>query len=186
MPAGMPTSSEMISETMPSSIVAGNRSRIISLMGLARTIGVTEVAGNQIFRKTNELCGDWIVQAERVPKASLVFQRSLLSDHLSDRVADETEQRKGNQTDRQHHEDGLQDPSGDENQHVSAHVAAVQPAMTAALPFKPAFEGPLIWCTIVTSTSTRCGTYSPGPQDSSCVVHWQWPDPDGPMRPPMP
>jgi hypothetical protein len=97
-------------------------------------VGNAELAANPAADETSELYQHGIVETELLAQLGAVLQRRVLSDHVVDGVADEAEERKGDDTDGQHHRDGLDQAAKHESDH------GVGCFSRAALPRAPALD----------------------------------------------
>src|SRR5260370_25046050 len=87
----------------------GHRPRIL--------IRQAEIAMYGAPDEARKLHDERIVETERLTELVAVLLRRVLPDHVVDRVADEIEQREGNERDRQHNDDRLQQTANDEGDH---------------------------------------------------------------------
>src|SRR5436190_8657009 len=68
--------------------------------------------------RKRELHGNRIVEPQLLPQAQAILERGVLPNHLVDGVADEAEQREGDEGHR-HHDDGrLEEPTDGECEHL--------------------------------------------------------------------
>src|SRR6266851_546197 len=80
-------------------------------------VGEAEIAMHGAPDEARELDEERIVETERLAQLVTILLRRVLSNHVVDRVADEVEQRKGDEGDRQHDGDRLQQATNDEGDH---------------------------------------------------------------------
>ena len=80
-------------------------------------VGNTEIPLRRLHHKPAKLHEERVIQAKPFGKRLPFRLRGVLPDHIADRIADIAEHGKGNERNRQHHENGLQQPFDNKGNH---------------------------------------------------------------------
>ena len=88
-------------------------------------IGDAEVELRRLPDEAAELHRDWVVKTQLGAQLHPVFEAGVLSDELTDRIADEPEQHESERRDRQHDEGGFEQAPDGEGEHLVAFLRLV-------------------------------------------------------------